>query len=298
MKNPILLLFAILLSCSTLLANPKTPVETIDTEFTYQSNDRNESQAQAEKIAIERAKQRALEIRFGVSMNATTMVTESEKEDNGTYSTSSDLYINTESIPLGIWIRTLDEKILSSTHNGEFWTVSVYVKGEARARTKDPVQIQTAFINNTHDRDERADYYDHDDLFLRFLSPVDGALCVYLIDEKYMANCLLPYADNTTGYQAVEGNKEYLFFSATEDRNAQEITLGTQEPLIYNTLYVIFSPNTFTKAADKKQKNNWRNEPTPRYLPQNDFFDWLSRNQVIDEEMVVKHTTISIRQRR
>ena len=298
MKKTILFLFTILLSCSTLMAKSKNPVQTIDAEFTYQSNDRHESQAQAEKIALERAKQRALENHFGVSINTTTINTESETEDKGTYSTSSDLYINTESIALGIWLKTLEEKIISSTHNGEFWTVSAYVKGEARARTKDPIQIQTAFINNTHDREERADYYDHDDLFLRFLSPVDGALCVYLIDEEHMANCLLPYSDNTTGYQAVEGNKDYLFFSTTTDRNAQEITLGTQEPLIYNTLYVIFSPNTFTKAADKKQKDNWRNEPTPRYLPQNDFFDWLSRNQVMDEDMVVKHTTITIRQKR
>ncbi len=58
-----LILFGLCLSVGVLFA--ANPVK-ISYTYNYLSNDRNESQALAEQHAIERAKQKALELRFRV----------------------------------------------------------------------------------------------------------------------------------------------------------------------------------------------------------------------------------------
>jgi hypothetical protein len=130
---------------------------------------------------------------------------------------------------------------------------------------------------------------------LRFTSPVSGALCVYLIDAEQNAYCLLPYQSTTIGFQAVEANQNYLFFSADIDPRADEYTLGTEKASEQNALYVIFSPNTFTKAVDNQSGNNWRNEPMPRVLSYQELMRWLARNQTRDENMVVRREVITIK---
>ena len=62
-----------------------------------------------------------------------------------------------------------------------------------------------------------------------------------------------------------------------------------------NALYVIFSPNTFTKANDTQSATNWRDQPMPRQLSYADLLKWLARNQAKDEAMVVRTSVISIR---
>ena len=63
----------------------------------------------------------------------------------------------------------------------------------------------------------------------------------------------------------------------------------------HNVLYVIFSPNTFTKAIDQQSGTNWRDEQLPRQLSYEDFMKWLARNQTRDENMVVRREVITIR---
>jgi hypothetical protein len=62
-----------------------------------------------------------------------------------------------------------------------------------------------------------------------------------------------------------------------------------------NALYVIFSPNTFTKAPDQQAGKNWRDEQLPRQLSYEDLMKWLARNQTRDENMVVRREVVTIR---
>ena len=62
-----------------------------------------------------------------------------------------------------------------------------------------------------------------------------------------------------------------------------------------NALYVIFSHNTFTKAADQQAGKNWRGEQLPRELSYEDLMKWLARNQTRDENMVVRREVVTIR---
>lgn len=279
----------------TLFAANK-PVK-ITYEYTYLSNDRNESQTLAEQHAVERAKQKALEERFGVDVSSIVVTLDQETSHNGQYTTDEDFFSLGGTIARGEWIGEIKEHILDAHHNGEFWFVKVRIEGSAREKSGTPIDISYAFINNAHDRDNRTTYYDGDDIFLRFSSPVDGALCVYLVDAEKQAYCLLPYLSNGQGYQPVTANNEYLFFSRNKDNTADEFTLNTQEPQEHNVLYLVFSPNIFTKAKDSKGDKNWRNETLPRNLAYKDFLKWLAKNQTSDAQLLVRTEVITIKQR-
>ena len=58
-----------------------------------------------------------------------------------------------------------------------------------------------------------------------------------------------------------------------------------------NFIYIIFSPNAFTKAADAQE-----NEALPRMLPFGKFQEWLSRCRRHDKEMAVEMRQIVVRE--
>jgi hypothetical protein len=60
-------------------------------------------------------------------------------------------------------------------------------------------------------------------------------------------------------------------------------------------LLVVFSPNEFTKAADKQGGKNFRDEQLPRELSYAALMKWLAKNQTKDPDMVVRSTLITIR---
>jgi len=267
----------------------------IEWTSTYVSNDRNESQAQAEQHAIERAKQKALEHAFGVDVSSIVVSMEQESSQNGTYNTDESFFSLGGTSVRGEWITTSEERILSSVHNGEYWEVKAFVAGTIREKTSSPIDLQYAIISQPTDRETRPRFYDGEDLLLRFSSPVDGALCVYLVDESKTAYCLLPYMNESKGYAAVKANSDTLFFSRTTNPQAQDLVFTAEKEVEHNVLYIVFSPNRFTKARDQKGGANWREQALPRSLAYADFLRWLAKNQTADEQMTVRTEIIEIR---
>lgn len=291
MKKVVLFILCVL---SLPLFAGKDKLMNVSITYDYLSNDRNESRAEAEIHAIEKAKRRALENAFGVDVSSIVVSMDKETSDNGRLFSDEEFFSLGSTVAKGEWIETISENILNIYHDGQLWHVRVFVEGKAREKSGVPIDIQYAFINNAHDKQNRTTYYDNDDIFLRFTSPVAGALCVYLIDNEKTAYCLLPYMRSDKGYQDVRANKEYLFFSSDTDREADEYVLTTQTEVEHNVLYVIFSPNKFTKARDKKGARNWRKQQVPRNLPYKDFVEWLAKVQTADKNMQVRTEVISI----
>ena len=270
-------------------------IKHISITYEYISDNPNETPEQAEQIAIQMAQQKALEEHFGLDVVGITSTMQRNRQEGQKVSSSSDVFSMRETSVRGEWIETIKQKVLDKTFEKGFWHVRVYIEGRARNHSTEKTEIQYAFINNAHDKQNRDQYYDGDDIFLRFTSPVSGALCIYLVDTEQNAYCLLPYQSNTVGYQPIEANKDYLFFSELVDPSADEYTLNTMQSSEQNALYVIFSPNTFTKAVDKQAGTNWRDEQLPRFLNYEDLMKWLARNQTRDENMVVRREVITIR---
>lgn len=270
-------------------------IKHISITYEYISDNPNETPEQAERTAIQMAQQKALEEHFGLDVVGITSTMQRNRQEGQKVSSSSDVFSMRETSVRGEWIETIKQKVLDKTFEKGFWHVRVYIEGRARNHSTEKTEIQYAFINNAHDKQNRDQYYDGDDIFLRFTSPISGALCVYLVDTEQNAYCLLPYQSNAMGYQPIEANKDYLFFSELVDPNADEYTLNTMQSSEQNALYVIFSPNTFTKAVDKQAGTNWRDEQLPRFLNYEDLMKWLARNQTRDENMVVRREVITIR---
>lgn len=286
-------LFAfILLTCSVLLAN--NGIERVSITYEYRSDNANESPEQAEHKALERAKQKALEDKFGLDVSSVNAAFLSSKSSGETATSTTNVFSIGSTSVKGVWIETVKEEVIDKRYENGFWYLRVYVEGKARQLAGIPVEIKSVLVNNEHDRYSREVFHDGDDIFLRFSAPVSGYLCVYLIDEDQNAFCLLPYENSGTGCQQVVADTDYLFFSTQTDGDATEYTLNTQRQQEFNVLYIVFSPNAFTKAADQKGTHNWRDEPLPRSLSYAAFLKWLSRNQTHDPGMVVKREPITI----
>ena len=263
--------------------------------YEYVSNNPNESPDQAERHAFEAAKIQALEDKFGLDVTKVTNTLIVNKNENQKLHSESNVFAMGETAVRGEWIETLNEEVLEKTFTDGFWVVKVKVEGRARSFTKEKADIQFTFVRDIRDTEAPVTFRDGSDIFLRFLSPVSGYLCVYLVDESKNAYCLLPYMNNTTGSQRVEANKEYLFFSSDFDVNAQEYTLNCEKSSESNMLFVIFSPQEFIKATDQQGGVNFRNEPLLRELTHEALMKWLARNQTKDPDMVVKNAIITIK---
>ena len=277
------------------IAMAKSDVQNIKFTYTYYSDDKNESPALAEQRAIEHAKQEALKEKFGVDVSSIVVNMEHERASNGDLQYDEDFFSLGGSITRGEWLKCEEKVLERSMSKDGFMVIKVSVEGTAREKGGTSIDIRYAFVNDKRERDNRTKYYDGDDLYMRFSSPVSGYLCVYCVDAEKTAFCLLPYEDNTDGYQKVAANKDYLFFDRT-DSKIEGITLTTPS-MEHNVLYVVFSPNRFTKARDAEGGKNWRDEQLPRMLKYADFLKWLAKNQTADEEMIVKTEVVEIRKR-
>ena len=260
--------------------------------YEYTSNNPNETPEQARQNAIEKAKISAMEDAFGIDVSSVNAILQQNRSDG---KSSTDVFSLQETSTRGEWIETTKQDILTEKFENGFWYIKVRLEGRARSYSSQKADIRFAFINNQHDRENRDQYLNGDDIFLRFSSPVSGSLCVYLIDEEQNVFCLLPYMSTSIGCQHIEANKEYLFFSNAEDRLADEYTLNTQKSVEQNALYVVFSPNMLTKAHDSQSGKNWQDEQLPRQLKYKDFMNWLAKNQTRDNDMIVKKEIITIR---
>ena len=265
----------------------------VSVTYEYNSNDRNESQALAEQHAFEYAKRKAIEEQFPILVTSSTALSTTEQVQNDSSTLDEHFYSSYQTIARGEWIGLPEEKVLESYHNGEHWVVKVHVEGLMREKTAKPIELSYAFIRNQAERENRIQYTDGDTLLLRFQSPVDGALCLYLVDAEKAptAYCLLPSETEKKGYQPVSADKKYTFL----DFKDQSVVVNTSREQEFNTLYLLFSPNSFAKALDRNGGKNKDGDLLPRNLSYSDFQAWLVKAQTADEQMVVIREVIEIR---
>lgn len=268
----------------------------VSATYEYISDNPDETPAQVEKKAFEAARLKAMENRFGIDASRVVSSLQSNRNKDGNGSSEGKTFALSETSVRGEWIETIKEQIIEeATFINGFWRIKVFVEGRVRSLTTAKADIQYTVIKDIQDLESPTTFRNGNDLYLRFQSPVAGYLCVYLVDEAQNAYCLLPYPDNPHGSQAVEPNREYIFFSEKYDPKAQEYTLTSERESEQNILYLIFSPNDFTKAADRQGSTNFQGDQLPRELPYEFLQKWLVRNQTRDPDMDVRQDIIVIR---
>ncbi len=264
----------------------------VSIEYTYHAPE-HISPIEAKRIALERAKLQAIADEFGTVMQRsnTTLI----ENQNG--KSSIDMLSISESEVKGEWIETFGEpEYLSMTYEQNMLVVKVKISGRIREIVSATIPLKALILRNgTEDRFESDEFRNGDDLYLSFQSPRDGHLAVYLVDAARTAYCLLPYRSQTEGIYPIEANQTYTFFSAkhtslTETHLIDEYVMTTDRTTEHNQIYIIYSPNPFTKAIDIKGS-----ETLPRELSFENFRQWLSNCRKFDKEMQVEEKNIVIR---
>ena len=248
----------------------------------------------AKTVALDRAKIQIIAQEFGtyVQNTATTVVA------NSIRSSSVQVFSIGESDVRGEWLETIGEPQYGEIrYEDRLLVVPVYVKGRIREVVSAPVVIQAKVLcNGTQDRFERADFHHMDDLFLSFISPVKGYLTVYCYDGEDTVYCLLPYQSSSSGVQAIEANRKYVFFSKENNEGEEtvdEIFVTAEKEHEYNRIYIIFSTNPFTKAVDEAGAPH-DGLQLPRNLSFKEFNQWLARCRRADYSMQVLTKDITI----
>lgn len=260
-------------------------IHKVKVEYTYYGSE-NETLEQAKHTALERAKIKALEEKFGsvVSQTSSTMM----HTING--STQTGFLSSGASEVRGEWIETIGEpEYAPPYYEQDILVVKVTVSGIVREMRAEHLDIRPRILRNgIADKFEADMFRSGDDMFMSFTTPVKGFLTVYLVDGDGNAFCLLPYRRQTTGIYAVEANHRYLFFNRKEAPENEksfvdEYVMTCERSLEQNMIYIVFSPNPFTKASD-----NGEDETLPRELPFSQFQKWLAMCRRHDVNMNVR----------
>lgn len=246
---------------------------------------------QAEIEAVTQLQNKIIADNFGTVVGSGTTMISSDR--NGQSSTSSFTFGGTE--VKGEWLETTSgPHIVRKVANNEF-ILEVTISGRIREIQSAPVMFKACVLRNgVEDNCESDTFRDGDYMYVSFQSPEDGYLTIYITDGKDV-QCLYPYPGLSAEYMKVSADKKYIFFSkehcgVLDPMNVQRCKLGCSEDNEQNRIYLIFSPNKYSKAVDYDGQKG-----APRYLSFEEFQNWLSKSRRLDKELVERHFDITIR---
>lgn len=269
-------------------------------EYTYYAP-LNVTPNEAKAVAIEKAKIQALADAFGtlIDVHSTSLI----QNENG--KSNTNFFSLGESSVKGEWLGdTREPETEVKLFDGEdFMIAKAKVWGQAREIVSAPIEISAKLLKQTNGKHDEDQFHHGDNVYLSFKSPSSGYLAVYQMDDNEMVYCMLPYSEDEDGQFSVKAKKNYLLFSekhAEKGEKCEEYSMICEkETAEQNMVFVIFSPNKFTKANDEESDKvvsvNGKLEFTPRNLPYADFQKWLLRCRRTDKDMqvIIKPIVIS-----
>ena len=103
-------LFLLVLAC--LVSSAKDDIKHVSATYEYISDNENETPEQAEKIALQQAKQHALEEEFGLDVLGMTSSLQTNRQEGQKVSSTSDFMALSETSVRGEWIETIKERVI------------------------------------------------------------------------------------------------------------------------------------------------------------------------------------------
>lgn len=268
--------------------------------YTYSSD---VTPKQARVVAEERAKVAAIREAFPGTITAEN---NSVIVNDGGSGSSTRFYSSGVSEVKGEWLAdTHEPKFTDPSFDSaaDLWSVTCTVEGRVRELTWNKPAFQWKLMrNHVEDASETSEFQENDDLFMSFQAPCDGYLCVYISDERGMAQCLVPNDQDPQGFYSVKGGQRYVFFSPNHRPNdgqmaTEELYMVPGSDLEYDQFYVFFSPNKFIKAANSERQTlniNGTERIMPGEVPYADFQRWQLKLQTRDKELQREKKIISI----
>lgn len=282
--------FLVLLILSTIFSALAKKAKTIEVEgYSSVEQERNMSREELERQAEFAAQQNALSKEFGTRVASTDAM---HIGDDRTIITT-----NVISEVKGEWIYTKDVKYDSYINDEGRLVIECKIKGVAREVSPERVDFDAFVLKNGHNlRHVARDgvFYDGDELFIYFKSPVAGFLNIYLLDNE-MAYCLLPYRKSTEGNFVIEPDREYIFFSPETDKANRDIIdeyeLTADNGVELNTLEIYFSPITYNKG---KLNIHQDDISRPKESDLKDFYKWKTKLLSENDQITIKSIPIKI----
>lgn len=266
-------------------------MKTVEGEYTYHVPE-NVTLENAKRIALDRAKIQALADAFGTIVSQSN----STRVENSNGKSDVDFLSIGGSEVKGEWIETIGEPQYHIFYEQEMLVIKASVKGKAREITSSAIDLKVKVLcNGTDDKFESDTFNNGDDLYISFQSPASGYVAIYLIDADNSVFCLLPYRNQESGQFPVKANQRYVFFSIKDAPPelrpyVDEYTMTCSRSSETNQVYVIFSPQQFTKAVDTVSHSS-----LPRELGFDEFQKWLTKCRNKDKEIQFVQIHISIK---
>ncbi len=318
------LIYTLLLLFSTIIVQAQdNPVIKIQGKALVQWYPEVESKTQAKKRALQQAEVNAMEEAFGtLIMQGNTIYIENKKtgekvETNTVFKMIGNTAVKGEIVKVlkeNYKETVKKEKVAGKKKKQQITYIECTVQLLAKELKDTKIQIETFPLNSTKVIRPVTDFYEGDDFFLYFRSPVNGYLTVYL-DDNENAQCLLPYRQMPEGMEEampVKADKEYVFFSDKPEFNyfdddffkEDTYELYAESKKDINRLYVIFSKKPLNKPILKDDEHkeilldlNKENYALPRIVPSDDFQEWLVKIRQIRNDLVIKTIMISIQKK-
>lgn len=263
---------------------------------------------QARQEAVNRAQLDAISREFGSSVSVSNM----SFMQSAANAERDDFYSIAESDVRGEWIETIGDTIWQITPMNNETLYEVTLKGRIREIPTNRIDIDTRLLYNGTDKDTNRlrnfSYKVGDYMYVYFTSPVDGYLAIYLGDDNdaMTMQSLVPMDGMAEGAYPVKGGREYVFF----DRNSAEpqyrhltrrLKMNSRKDTDVNQVYVIFSPNSFAKANDRRSATGVTTTVTgeevdlmPREADFTTFQRWLGKARRHDPDMQVVKTIVTV----
>lgn len=269
------------------IPTPAADIKTVEGEATWY-DDGSLSRKECMRLALEQARVNALALNFGTIISQDIM--QSDKIVNGR-EVNDFLALSTTEVR-GEWISDIGEPQYIFSHDAdENLIVTCRVKGKAKAVTNDEIPFQALILRNgERDINAETSFRDGDEMKLLFSAAADGYVNVFLEDESRTVYSLLPYPRDSKSEVKVRKDKNYIFFRASDSEFGppEEIILTSADHREYNRIYVLFSPERFSRPVM---------EPTSVGLPAmsaDNFSKWLVKLKRNDPRLGVRAINIMI----
>ena len=293
----------ILVFCAAALSAAAQKIVSVSGEYTYYA---------PSTITLEQAKQEALlqtrlhvrAAKFGTMINSTTNLLVENRESGEVHSRTEVQTLSTHEVR-GEWIEDTREPVQEISYDRSLRNTTIIrttVWGKAREIKAAKVDIEVHLLKDTLTGSDADVFRDGQMFYISVQSPVSGFVAVYLLDtDEESAYCLLPAATDNRGAVPIESNRRYVFFSsdyaeknypATDRASGTEYYFTSERSVVFNQIYVVFSPVEFFKANDRQQEHEQYVLPRETSIKQ--FRQWLAACKTRDIQMTEKTISVKI----
>ena len=251
----------------------------------------SQSQAEAKRIALARARTQAIADEVGTVVHHTTttaMHTTSE-------SSNVDFNSFSENEVRGIWIEDTREPEISMSYRDNLLVIHASVCGKIRELKQNKTELSIRVLNDgkTDEGIETTHFRNNDRISVAFQSPVKGYVALFIREENTgLVHIMMPYdTENADGYaREVKSNREYVFLNSQDPQYPYPTPtiLTTDRSIENNTLLVVFSEQSFRLSLTHKGE----------FVPEVEnakFQKWLHGLRVHDTTAQVEEIVLTIK---